>query len=415
MSNRKTKPAAARWSEYLPLGSIKGAERNPKKHTPDLGGSIGRFGYADGVILDERTGRLVAGHGRTEQLLAMKAAGEAPPDGIEVLGDEWLIPVQRGWSSRSDSEAEAFLVAHNQLGTAGGWDEDELAKLLADLEDRTGLGFDEAELDDLLGSLKEPEEETSEPVEPPADPVSKAGELYQLGPHRLICGDSTDAETVARLLDGAKPRLMVTDPPYGCEYDASWRVDAGLTSGGRMGKVRNDDRSDWREAWKLFPGAVAYVWHNWLTTGAINDHLAESGFEARAMIVWGKERLAISRGHYHGQHEVAWYVVKKGETADWIGDRKQTTLWTIGLDKNLEGDVKHSTQKPLECMERPIRHHEGDVYEPFAGSGTTLIAAQKQSRKCYAIELDPAYCDVIRKRWGDYARANNLDAGPDAL
>ena len=107
--------------------------------------------------------------------------------------------------------------------------------------------------------------------------------------------------------------------------------------------------------------------------------------------------------------------MRKGKTASWVGDRSQTTLWAIGLDKNLEGDVKHSTQKPVECMERPIRNHKGDVYDPFLGSGTTLIAAAKTGRVCYGMEISPAYCDVIRKRWGDWARSAKVEPGPDAL
>lgn len=256
--------------------------------------------------------------------------------------------------------------------------------------------------------------------DPPENPVSKEGEIYELGPHRLICGDSTDPEIVDLLLGGETPRLMVTDPPYGVEYDANWRneaADAGLIGHGasRVGKVKNDDRADWREAWELFPGDVAYVYHADTRSPEVAESLVGVGFLLRCLIVWAKPRFAISRGHYHHQHEPCWYAFRKGKTAGWIGDRSQTTLWEIGLDKNLEGEVKHSTQKPLECMERPIRHHEGDVYEPFCGSGTTLIAAQRQGRKCYAIELDPAYCDVIRKRWGDYARANDVEPGPDAL
>jgi DNA modification methylase len=222
-----------------------------------------------------------------------------------------------------------------------------------------------------------------------------------------------------KLLDGAKPRLMVTDPPYGVKYDASWRNRAAEKgaigyAACRVAKVPNDDRCDWAEAWMLSPSDVAYCW---APPGAQQfDHqhaLERVGFEIRYQVIWVKPRFAISRGHYHWQHEPCWYAVRKGSTSGWRGDRSQTTLWAIGLDKNVDGG--HSTQKPLECMERPIRNHEGDVCDFFVGSGTTIIAAARQGRTCYAMEIDPGYCDVTRKRWGDYARSGGLDLGPGAL
>ena len=405
--------------DYLPLDEIRGADSNPKTHHADLGSSIDRFGFADAPIMDERTGRLVAGHGRVEQLQAMRKGGEKPPEGIDEEGGHWFVPVQRGWSSRSDAEASAFLVAHNRIGEAGGWDDKALGELLASLADTpdvevSGLGIEDKELQQLISEAR-PEEPAEDPGagEPPAEPVSKRGEVYALGPHRLMCGDSTSAEDVAALLGGEEPRLMVTDPPYGVNYDPAWRQRAGVNDGGRLGRVTNDDRSDWSEAWALFSGAVAYVWHNWIMSGEVKSHMAASGLEMRSMVVWAKPAPVFSRGHYHVQHEVCWYAVLKGEAAEWVGDRSQTTLWAIQLDKNVEGG--HSTQKPLECMERPIRNHEGDVYDPFLGSGTTLIAAARQGRRCYGMEISPAYCDVIRKRWGEYARGAGIEPGPDAL
>jgi len=410
---------------YMPLGEIQFAEQNPKRHHADLGASIGRFGFADAPIMDERTGRLVAGHGRVEQLLAMRKGGEKPPEGIDEEGGHWFVPVQRGWSSRSDAEAAAFLVAHNRIGEAGGWDDKALGELLASLADTpdvevSGLGIEDKELQQLISEAR-PEEPAEDPGagEPPAEPVSKRGEVYALGPHRLMCGDSTSAEDVAALLGGDEPNLMVTDPPYGVSYDPDWRNEAAERlqfvnpNNWRRGEVHNDDRADWSEAWALFPGAVAYVWHASWFIGEVKASLEADKLEARSLIVWAKPRFSISRGHYHWQHEPCWYAVRKGKTAAWAGDRSQTTLWAIPLDANAEGG--HSTQKPLECMERPIRNHEGDVYDPFLGSGTTLIAAARQGRRCYGMEISPAYCDVIRKRWTAYARSAKIDPGEGAL
>jgi DNA modification methylase len=231
-----------------------------------------------------------------------------------------------------------------------------------------------------------------------------------------MCGDSTSKDDVDALLCGEKPNLMVTDPPYGVEYDASWRSEFnndGPDSNRAVGKVENDDRADWTDAWLLFGGNVAYVWHAGVFSRTVCESLESSGFDPAYLLIWKKQRHTFGRDHYHHQHEPCWFVKRKGSTASWLGGRKQTTIWEI--DNNRNNETGHSTQKPLECMERPIRNHEGDVYDPFLGSGTTLIAAARQGRKCYGMEISPAYCDVIRKRWGDYARENDLELGTGAL
>jgi DNA modification methylase len=192
---------------------------------------------------------------------------------------------------------------------------------------------------------------------------------------------------------------MVTDPPYGVEYDPAWRNRAGLSTTQRTGKVANDDRADWRQAWALFPGDVAYVWHGALHAATVAESLTASGFGIRAQIIWAKERLVLGRGHYHWQHEPCWYAVRG--SGHWAGDRKQTTLWQIA-SSGQDATTTHGTQKPVECMRRPIQNNSSPgqaVYEPFSGSGTTLIAAEMAGRACHAIELDPAYVDVAVQRW----------------
>jgi DNA modification methylase len=229
--------------------------------------------------------------------------------------------------------------------------------------------------------------------------VSMRGDVWCLGPHRVICGDSTDAGTVKALLGHVAPGLMVTDPPYGVLYDPEWRHRAGVNNSARTGQVRNDERADWAEAWALFPGNIAYVWHGALHATTVAESLTKTGFAIRAQIIWAKERLVIGRGDYHWQHEPCWYGVRtKG---NWTGDRKQTTLWTIPSGGQ-DTETIHGTQKPVECMRRPMLNNSNPgqaVYEPFLGSGTTLIAAQSCGRVCFAIELDPLYVDVAVKRW----------------
>ena len=230
------------------------------------------------------------------------------------------------------------------------------------------------------------------------------GDVWQLGNHRLICGDSTDKKTVDRLLDGAKPHLLVSDPPYGVNYDPSWRAKAGINKNkAKMGKVSNDDRADWTPAWKLFSGDVAYVWHGGLHSSTVEASLKDAGFVIRSQIIWAKDRFALGRGDYHWRHEPAWYAVREGKNGHWASDRKQDTVWNIPARD--DGGHGHSTQKPVDCMKRPIENNSSvgqAVYEPFSGSGTTIIAAEMTGRHCYAIELNPVYVDIAVKRWEDF-------------
>jgi DNA modification methylase len=229
------------------------------------------------------------------------------------------------------------------------------------------------------------------------------------GGHRLLCGDSTVATDVERVLAGVAPHLMVTDPPYGVNYDPAWRNRAaaegtiGQKKASRaIGEVANDDRADWREAWALFPGDVAYVWHAGTKAAIVQESLEACDLQVRTQIVWAKNNFAISRGHYYVQHEPCWYAVKTA-AGHWAGDRSQNTLWQI--DKPMKSETGHSTQKPVECMRRPIENNSSPgqaVYEPFSGSGTTIIAAEMTGRGCHAIEITPAYVDVAVKRWQEF-------------
>jgi DNA modification methylase len=165
--------------------------------------------------------------------------------------------------------------------------------------------------------------------------------------------------------------------------------------------VTNDDRVDWTDAYKLFPGHVAYVWHAGRFAADLVVNLRAAQFEVRTQIIWRKPRFVISRGHYHWQHELAWYAVRPGGSAKWRGDRSQSTVWDIA-QRDDTGETRHGTQKPVECMRRPIRHHGGagdDVYDPFVDSGTTIIAAEQLGRRCFAMEVSRNYCDVVVQRF----------------
>ena len=239
--------------------------------------------------------------------------------------------------------------------------------------------------------------------ETPKNPVTRKGDLLVLGKHRIVCGDSTDQKTVERLLDGAEPALMVTDPPYGVNYDSSWRYKAGIsTKDGAFGKSVNDDQNDWQVAYGLFPGKIAYVWMSSLALSVAERGLSACGFITRALIIWVKPFITIGRSHYNWQHEHCYYAFK-AKHAKWVGPTNASTVWEFASPKiSMAPDAAktpHPTQKPIECMQRPIHNHKGDVYDPFVGSGTTVIAGEQEGRSVYAIEIEPAYVDVTVKRW----------------
>jgi DNA modification methylase len=379
--------------ERWPLSRLTPYARNARTHSDvqvaQIAASICEWGWTVPVLVDE-DGTIIAGHGRV--LAAQRLALTEVP-----------VMVARGWSA---AKRRAYVLADNKLTLNGGWDEALLRVELADLAgmgaDLSLTGFSAEEVQALTGEASAGLTDPDAVPPAPEVPVSRQGDIWVLGRHRLACGDCTDQAVVSAALDGVRPHLMVTDPPYGVEYDPTWRnetLEGSRTA--RTGKVLNDDRADWTEAWALFPGDVAYVWHGALHAGTVAESLTDCGFQIRAQIVWAKERLVLGRGHYHWQHEPCWYAVRNGAKGHWAGDRKQTTLWSIP-SRDQDADTVHGTQKPVECMRRPIENNSSPgqaVYEPFSGSGTTLIAAEMTGRACHAVELSPAYVDVALLRW----------------
>jgi len=388
----------------LPLGQIIPYARNPRqneKAIATVAASIAEFGWRQPIVVDENM-VILAGHTRlaAAQQLGLKSAP---------------VHVAKGLS---ETQAQAFRIMDNRSAENADWMEDLLSLELSDLLDADYdlelTGFTDEELNSLLSGLDgENDGEGEDDIpKPPEEPVSRSRDLWLLGNHRLLCGDATVATDVERVLGNVKPLLMITDPPYGVEYDPSWRNQTGAAKTKRTGKVLNDDRADWREAWTLFPGDVAYVWHGALHAGEVAESLEAAGFNVRSQIIWAKDRLVLSRGDYHWQHEPCWYAVKKTGKGHWAGDRKQTTLWQIA-NKDQDADTVHGTQKPVECMRRPILNNSSPgqaIYEPFMGSGTTLIAAETTGRVCHGIELNPAYVDVAVERWQQFTgQAATLD------
>lgn len=419
MAKKKTQPAKIKGAVYkrVKIDTLLSNPVNSRIHDerdlPTLCASLEAFGQVETVCVQKSTGLIIGGNGRVQ---AMKSLGWTHVDIAEV--------------DVTNKQAAALGIALNRTAELSAWDVDNVGKVLADLdlddpvlqEMFAGLAH-ELELDKVEDASGGGDGFDATPKDGPTK--AKVGDLWILGPHRLLVGDCTIEANVKRLFGDHQPFMMVTDPPYGVNYNTTWRHEAGVNKSIRVGKVMNDDRADWTPAWKLSGATVAYVWHGGLHSATVADSLIRAGFDMRAQIVWIKPRLVLSRGSYHWQHEPcfaaekahgeplddegkeeppaegeeAWYAVRKGRTAAWSGGRKQTTVWRIGF----AGEEKtfHGTQKPIECMAAPIRNHgkAGDVvYDPFMGSGTSLIAAHRLGRICLGCELDPAYADVIIAR-----------------
>lgn len=394
-------------------------ERNARTHSPEqieqIKASIRRFGFVGVIGYDDKG--LAIGHGRRQAALELWQLGED----VWGPGKREKLPVGRlpaiDISGLADEERRALIIADNQLALNAGWDEDVLRAEIEALQgaefDISLLGFADDELAALFNPAKDGRTDPDALPDVPAVAASRAGDLWVLGNHRLVCGDATDAADVDSVLDGQVPQLMVTDPPYGVNYHPAWRNEAlpVWKKSRATGEVQNDDRADWHEAWELYPGDVAYVWHAGNKAHIVTESLLGCGFEVRAQIIWVKQNFVISRGDYHPQHEPCLYLVRKGKRGHWVGGRKQSTVWEIRNGSSVGGgssDDKHTghgTQKPVECMKRPIENNSkpGDlVYEPFSGSGTTIIAGEMTGRHVRAIELDPKYVDMAVIRWEEF-------------
>lgn len=376
--------------EFWPLDRLVPSPRNARTHTDkqvaEIAGSISAFGFTNPILVAEG-GDIIAGHGR------LAAARQLRLQEVPVV----LV------AGLSEAQRRQLMLADNRIALNAGWDLEMLKLELQDLSslgaDLSVLGFTKGELARALSPASAGLTDEDETPSVGEAAVTRSGDVWCLGAHRIICGDSTDPDVVGRLLNGRAPQLMVTDPPYGVEYDPTWRHRMGVNNSKRTGKVSNDDKADWAEAWALFPGNIAYVWHGALHATTVAGSLTSNGFSIRSQIIWAKERLVIGRGDYHWRHEPCWYAVRN--KGNWTGDRKQTTLWEIP-SRDQDADTVHGTQKPVECMRRPIMNNSSpgeDVYEPFLGSGTTLIAAESCGRVCLAVELNPLYVDVAVKRW----------------
>lgn len=378
--------------EYRRIADLVSYDRPLRKNSGAVGrmrASIREYGCRIPILVRGNT--IVDGHLRIKAL-AKEGYVEVPV----ILCDDW-----------SDAQVKAFRLMVNRSASWAQFDLDLVALEIQELEglefDLALTGFDRLEIDRFL--FVDPT--APDAPEVPSAPVTRLNDLWLLDRHRALCGDATNPEATSRLLQSATPVLLVTDPPYGVSLDPTWRESAGLGRQRQTGTVPNDRRADWSEAVKLFLGNVAYVFHSGLHSGEVAAGLEAFGLRIRAQIIWVKQNFAIGRGDFHWQHEPAYYCVREGKSSNWCGDRTQSTVWKIENLNPFGGSREdaatgHGTQKPLELMRRPILNNSrrGDiVYDPFLGSGTTLIAAELTDRICYGLDISPPYMDVVIVRW----------------
>jgi len=399
------KPPSRSISRPLRLADLipdpRNANRGTDRGRAALERSLLDYGPGRAVLIDKH-GVVIAGNKTIEQAKRLNL-----PLRVVKTDGTYLVAVQReDLDLKTDRRAKALAIADNFISEINlEWDVAMLKRLQAEGLDLSAF-WTEAEFAALFAEPTAGLTDENAVVEPgPTDIVR--GELFELGRHRLLCGDATSAGDVTRLLAGATPALMATDPPYGVSYDPAWRHRVNPTQRTAVGRVMNDDRAEWAAAWQLFPGGIAYVWHAALKASAVAADLEAAGFKIRSQIIWVKQHFALSRGDYHWGHEPAWYAVRgKGQ---WRGDRRQTTVWDVPNLNPMGGSraadnvvTGHGTQKPVRLFEIPILNHTvaGDaVYDPFGGSGTAIIAAEKLGRACYALDLDPKYVQAAVTRW----------------
>ena len=379
--------------ETLKVGQLIPADYNPRKDLKPgdaeyekLKRSIEQFGYVEPVIWNRVTGRVVGGHQR-----------------LKVLQDMGITEVECVVVDFDEEREKALNIALNKI--SGEWDKDKLSLLIADLQgadfDVTLTGFEPAEIDSLFrdtlkDGVKDDDFDVEEELKKP--PMTKPGDVWTLGKHRLVCGDSTKAETFDLLMAGKKANLVVTDPPYNVNYEGS------------AGKIKNDNMADEAfynfllAAFQLTESVMAddasiYVFH--ADTEGLNFRkaFADAGFYLSGTCIWKKQSLVLGRSPYQWQHEPILFGWKKKGKHQWYTGRKESTIWEFDKPKK-NGD--HPTMKPIPLIAYPIMNSSMSntlVLDPFGGSGSTLIACEQTDRSCYTIELDEKFCDVIVKRY----------------
>jgi DNA modification methylase len=399
---------------------------HPRGQQQAMAAVLTDIGWVDDVIVNRTTGHIVDGHLRVELALARH---------------EPTVPVT--YVELSEAEERTILATFDPIGAMAHGDKERLAQLIGELAPSDpaieAVVADLARANGLALRMGLTDPDALPPLPDPAEVYVQSGDLWGLGAHRLLCGDATRPADVERLLAGAEPTLLSTDPPYGVSLDPTWRdgvynalgpaaqpymriaatpegEDAtraprgahGRTAGHRNTTLSGDTRVDWSEAFALVPSLrVGYVWHAGVHAPAVAAGLERIGFAIVAQIIWDKGLFAMGRSWYHWSHEPCWVVRKAGASVPFHGPRNQATIWRAPSPKMImagstEEKFDHPAQKPVLLSETPIANHlarGAAVYDPFLGSGTTLIAAERLGRVCYALELEPRYVQICIERW----------------
>lgn len=393
-------PAREVAAEWVPIDELHVWKDNPRKNdgapVKKVAESIHRFGFASPIIA-RRNGEIIAGHTR------YKAAKQLKLD---------RVPVR--YMDLEPDAAHLLALADNRTAEEAEWDDAMLSAVLGQLEsqgaDLASTGFDEKELERLLRDVSADSDADGEVIEPPVDPITKPGDLWLLGNHRLLCGDSTKAEDVKRLMAGAKAGMVHTDPPYGMSYQSNMR-----TKSAKFAVLENDDRvlTEWIEPAIRNSEGWVFIWTTWKVLEQWFPVVKPFG-KLSNLVVWSKGGGGIGdlKKTFSTDHEIA-FVFNRG--AELCGKRIGS-VWSFG--KDAAGDYEHPTQKPVALAAEAIDKTTTKactVYDPFLGSGTTLIAAEQLGRKCYGMEISPAYCDVIVKRWETMTgQTATLESAPTA-
>ncbi len=371
--------------EYIDIDKLIPYINNPRINDnaiDKVAGSIAEFGFKNPIIIDSEN-VIVAGHTR------MKAARKLGLEEVPTIKVDDL----------TDAQIKAFRIADNKTAEFAEWDMELLGIEMEDLGDMF-TGFSDDEFDDIMGTYDGVQEDDYE-IEVPDNPKSKLGDIYQLGRHRLMCGDSTKKEGVERLMGGARADLFLTDPPYNVDYTGGTK-DAL--------KIENDKQDD--ASFRQFlvdafaaadsvmkAGAVYYIWHADTEGYNFRGACLEVGWKVRQCLIWNKNSMVMGRQDYHWKHEPCLYGWKDGAGHLWASDRKQTTI--LSFDRPSR-NAEHPTMKPVLLFDYQIKNNtkaEDVVLDTFGGSGTTLIACEQNGRNAYLMELDPKYVDVIINRW----------------
>ena len=424
MPGAETEPAAV----WLAIDDLKPWSKNPRKNAEAIAkvaDSIQRFGFGSPILARQEDRQIIAGH--TRWLAAKKLGLTRVP--VRLLD---LDP----------ADAQLLALADNKLGEIAEWDETQLARILEELRaqdvDLAASGFGTAEIDRLLAELNSTN--LADVVEPPVPELpkvadSKRGEVYELGPHRIMCGDSTDPTDVIKLMAGERAALCATDPPYLVDYTGMDHPVSAANKAKKNVKSPNNKEGGW-DAYQdptssveffssflrvalsnaLIENPPIYQWHASRRQALVEAAWTENGLLWHQTIIWAKSRPVMTHSHFMWAHEPCAYgwVEGKPPAKRPPVSGEHTTVWHI----DGENDGIHPTQKALEIFTRPISYHTDAgalVYEPFSGSGSQLIAAAKTGRRCYAMELAPEFVDVARIRWTNFARAAGIEPGPGAL